>query len=122
MNFLMKMVSASTGLLRNRSTEYDSSPLRAQLIYPDDTNVTYEYDSMSRLTKVNYEGSPVAQYSYDELSRRTLVTLGNDAKAVYEYDIANRLTKLTNNINDVNITFFLRRLRQGRQPQKLQNR
>lgn len=86
--------------------EYDDRGLRTKLTYLDDSNVTYEYDSMSRLTEVKYEGSTIAQYSYDELSRRTLVTLGNDANAVYEYDIANRLTKLTNNVNDVNITFL----------------
>lgn len=47
----------------------------------------------------------IAEYEYDELSKRTLLTLGNDANAVYEYDIGDRLTKLTNNVNDVNIIF-----------------
>ncbi|MHC4068615.1 MAG: RHS repeat domain-containing protein [Planctomycetota bacterium] len=48
----------------------------------------------------------IAEYGYDELSRRTLLTLGNDANAIYEYDLGNRLTKLTNNIDDINsITF-----------------
>jgi RHS repeat-associated protein len=87
------------------SYEYEDRGLRTELVYPDDSNVTYEYDSMSRLKKVKYNGSLVAEYEYDELSRRTLLTLGNDANTVYEYDIADKLRKITNNVNDINIVY-----------------
>jgi len=64
-------------------------------------------DAEGKLRRIRDDSNEVlAEYSYDDLSRRTLLTLGNDANVVYEYDLASRLTKLTNNIDDMNSLAF----------------
>jgi RHS repeat-associated protein len=75
---------------------YDPAGNLVELIYPDDTSVTYAFDDANRLASVTDWSGRIVTYSYDSAGKLVRTNYPNGTSATYTYDAAARLRGLSN--------------------------